>query len=57
VKNKKLNKIKGATMTEYALVVGLIAGGSIIALTTVGSGLSGFFSSMSTTLTNVAGNL
>ena len=57
MKNKKLNKIKGATMTEYALVVGLIAGGSIIALTTVGSGLSGFFSSMSTTLTNVAGNL
>ena len=51
------NKIKGATMTEYVLIVGLIAAGSVFALTTVGTGIAGFFTSLNTTVTNAAGNL
>ena len=55
--NNKLNKIKGATMTEYVLIIGLIAAGSVLALTSVGTGMAGFFTSLNTTITNAAGNL
>jgi Flp pilus assembly pilin Flp len=50
-------KIKGATMTEYVLIVGLIAAGAVLALTTVGTGISGFFTNLNTTVSNAAGNL
>lgn len=50
-------KIKGATMTEYVLIIGLIAAGAVLALTAVGTGMAGFFTSLNTTVTNAAGNL
>lgn len=57
VNKKQLNKIKGATMTEYVLIIGLIAAGAVLALTSVGTGMAGFFTSLNTTVTNAAGNL
>jgi Flp pilus assembly pilin Flp len=55
--NKNRKNIKGATMTEYVLIVGLIAAGAVLALTSVGTGMSTFFTNLNTTVTNAAGNL
>lgn len=54
---REIRKIKGATMTEYVLIVGLIAAGATLALTSVGSGVASFFSKLSTTITNASVNL
>ncbi len=51
------NNIKGATMTEYVLIVGLIAASSILALTSVGNNIATFFTSLSVTITNAGANL
>jgi Flp pilus assembly pilin Flp len=55
MKNK--SKIKGATMTEYVLIVGLIAAGAILALTGVGTQISAFFTGLQTTITSASANL
>lgn len=46
-----MTKIKGASMTEYVLLVGLIAAAAIVALTAVGTDIAAFFEGMSTTIT------
>ena len=55
--NNRNNKIKGATMTEYVLLVGLIAAGAILALTSVGTNIASFFSGLSTTISGASTNL
>ena len=42
------NDESGATAIEYGLIAALIAVGIIVALTSVGTGLSGVFTSVST---------
>lgn len=39
---------EGATMVEYALIVGLIAAVAIVAVTTLGAKISGKFTSVQT---------
>ncbi len=56
MKNNHKN-IKGATMTEYVLIVGLIAAGAILALTSVGTNIATFFTGLSTTITGAGANL
>lgn len=41
---------KGATATEYGLLVGLIALAIVVAVTAFGSALSGFFTDLGTTV-------
>jgi Flp pilus assembly pilin Flp len=48
---RKVTKIKGASMTEYVLLVGLIAAAAIVALTAVGTDIAAFFTGMSDTIT------
>lgn len=55
--NNKIKKIKGATMTEYVLIVGLIAAGAIVALTAVGTGIATFFTDLNTTVTSAGSSL
>ena len=55
--NNKKNKIKGAAMTEYVLIVGLIAAGAILGLTSVGTNIATFFTSLGTTITSASSNL
>ena len=43
---------KGATATEYALLVAFIAFAIIVGVTLFGSALSGYFSKLSTTVGN-----
>lgn len=43
----------GATAIEYGLIAGLIAVGIIVALTTLGTDLSNFFTSIGTKLKSV----
>lgn len=57
MKKREMRKIKGATMTEYVLIVGLIAAGATLALTSVGTGISSFFAKLNTTITNASVNL
>lgn len=54
--NKK-HYIKGATMAEYVLLVALIAAGAVLALTTVGTNISAFFTGLGGTISDAAGNL
>ena len=49
--------IKGATMAEYVLIIGLIAAGAVLGLTSVGTEVATFFTSLSTTITNAGANL
>ena len=49
--------IKGATMAEYVLIVGLIAAGAVLGLTSVGTGIAAFFTSLATTITGAGANL
>ena len=49
--------IKGATMAEYVLIIGLIAAGTVLGLTSVGTGIAGFFTSLQTTIASAAANL
>ena len=51
------NNIKGATMTEYVLIVGLIAAGAIVALTSVGTEISTFFTGLTGTIEGAGTNL
>ena len=54
---RKLNKIRGATMTEYVLLIGLIAAGAILALTGVGTNIATFFTNLGTRVTTSGANL
>ena len=56
-KNERLLKIRGATMTEYVLLIGLVAAGAVIALTTVGTNLSTFFTNLGTRITTSGSSL
>jgi pilus assembly protein Flp/PilA len=47
---KKIRNEEGATAVEYGLLVALIAGAIIIAVTFVGTQLSGLFNSMGSKL-------
>ena len=47
---------KGATATEYALLVAFIAFAIIIGVTAFGTTLSGYFSGLGTTVSGWAGN-
>ena len=47
---------KGATATEYALLVAFIAFAIIIGVTAFGGALSGYFSTLGTTVSGWAGN-
>ena len=50
-----LNKIKGATMIEYVLIVGIISIAAITLLSTVGTKVSNLFTSIVTALTTAGG--
>lgn len=51
------DKERGATATEYALLVALIAIAIVIAVTAFGSALSSFFTGLGTKVTGWTGNL
>ena len=53
----KHKKIKGASMTEYVLLVGLIAAAAVLALTAVGTNVASFFTSLSSRITSAGSNL
>ncbi len=57
MKNNKLNKIRGATMTEYVLLIGLVAAGAIVALTSLGTNVASFFTKLGTKITSSGSNL
>ncbi len=44
---------RGASMVEYALLVGLIAVVAVVAITALGGGISGLFSSANNSVGNV----
>ena len=44
---------RGASMVEYALLVGLIAVVAVVAITALGGGISGLFSSANNSVSNV----
>ena len=44
---------EGATAIEYGLIAGLVAVGIIVALTTLGGGLSSLFTNMATRLSSI----
>jgi len=44
---------EGATAIEYGLIAGLVAVGIIVALTTLGGGLSSLFNNMATRLSSI----
>ena len=44
----KHNKIKGATMAEYALIIGLIAAVAMVAVTGIGTSVSSLFTAVGT---------
>jgi Flp pilus assembly pilin Flp len=48
MKKYQVRNIRGATMTEYVLLIGLIAAGAVIALTSVGTNISTFFTNLAT---------
>ena len=43
-------KIKGATMIEYVLIVGLITVAAVVLMTTVGTSVQGMFTSINAAL-------
>lgn len=47
MKNKMLARIRGATMIEYVLIVGLIAVASIVIITTLGTNITASFTKVS----------
>jgi pilus assembly protein Flp/PilA len=47
---------RGASMVEYALLVGLIAVVAVVAITFLGGGISGLFNSANNAVGNVATN-
>ena len=49
----KLVKISGSTMIEYALIIGLIAAPSIVAIGALGNKLALIFTAVSTAINNV----
>jgi Flp pilus assembly pilin Flp len=49
--NYYLNRIKGATMIEYVLIVGLIALGAVVIMTAVGVSITDAFTRIQTALT------
>jgi Flp pilus assembly pilin Flp len=51
--DRTIQKIKGAAMFEYILIVGLIAAVSVLAMTAVGINLTGFFTNLSSVLSNI----
>lgn len=53
--NHSLNKIKGATMIEYVLIVALISIVAVTLMTDVGTSISTLFTKVSTALTTAAG--
>lgn len=52
MKNKDLKNIRGATMTEYVLLIGLIAAAAVMGLTSVGNSLTSFFDDLSKTISS-----
>jgi pilus assembly protein Flp/PilA len=48
--NYSIRKIKGATMIEYVLVVGLIAIAAVVIMTTLGTSVSSVFTKVNTNL-------
>ena len=46
-----LNRIKGATMIEYVLIVGLIALAAVVIMTAVGVSITDVFTRINTSLT------
>ena len=53
----KKRNIKGATMAEYVLIIGLIAAGAVLGLTSVGTQIAAFFTSLATTISTAGANL
>lgn len=51
------DKERGATATEYALLVALIAIAIVVAVTAFGTGLSTFFTDLGNKVTGWAGNV
>jgi len=49
---KFLRAEEGAALAEYGLLVGLIALACIVAITALGTSISGVFNQIATTLTN-----
>lgn len=48
--NRTVKRIKGATMIEYVLIVGLIAIAAVAIMTTVGTSVTGVFTKINTNL-------
>lgn len=57
MKNRRLKNIRGATMTEYVLLIGLVAAGAVVALTSVGTNIATFFTDLATRITSSGSNL
>lgn len=53
---KFLSQEEGATMVEYGLMVALIAVACIVAVTSLGSGISGLFGRVTTNVGSVGGS-
>lgn len=51
MKKRRLDKIRGATMTEYVLLIGLVAAGAVVALTSVGTNIATFFQDLASRIT------
>lgn len=49
--NYKKEQIKGATMIEYVLIVGLISIAAVLLLTNIGTNVSSLFTRVNTALT------
>ncbi|MDP2661511.1 MAG: Flp family type IVb pilin [Dehalococcoidia bacterium] len=45
---------KGEDMTEYALIVGLVAIAAVVAMTALGGTFNGWFSALDTKIANIA---
>lgn len=47
---KKLNKIRGSSLIEYVLLIGLIGAATVTSLTSTGDSISSFFTDLSNTI-------
>jgi pilus assembly protein Flp/PilA len=51
--NRFVDEKAGADLLEYAFIAGLVAFGCLLAMSTVGTSLNGFFTSVSSRLSTV----
>jgi len=57
MKTIKAKNIKGSTMTEYVLMIGLIAAASIVSLSAVGANTATFFNKLAIKISAAGANL